>query len=268
MAARCVRLPLVFALTLAAASYCAAAAIGQEFRIETEVYVGDEEAPASHTVTLFESSAVYEFIDKPEQIVVYREGGEDRPAQFILLDPQLRRRTDVDVRRIEKLMKTLNRWASEHKDPLLQFAANPKFDEVFDADTRSLTLSSPEWTYRVATIEAADRPTLARYREFTDRFAELSSMLHNSPPPGPRLALNAALEKHGVVPVEIQRTTGGEDQNAVRATHLFSWRLSREDRGRLDEAQAFLANFKKVDNEQFIAARAEKDEEVIRGQSR
>jgi hypothetical protein len=49
---------------------------------------------------------------------------------------------------------------------------------------------------------------------------------------------------------------------------LFSWRLSREDRARLDEAQAFLANFKKVDNAKFITARAEKDKALFRGQSR
>ncbi len=270
MAARCARLLSAVSLWFpVAASVCSALpAVGQEFRIETEVYVGEEEAAASRTVTLFENSAVYDFLDGPEQIVIYRTGGEGRAAQFILLEPELQRRTDVDVQRVAKLMEKLNRWAAEHKDPLLRFAAAPKFDEVFNEESGSLTLTSPQWTYRVATIEAADNAVLERYREFTDRFAELSSMMHNSPPPGPRLALNAALVKHGVVPVEIQRTTGGEDKNAVRATHLFSWRLSREDRTRLDEAQAFLANFQKVDNEKFIAARAEKDKEVVRGQSR
>jgi len=257
-----------FSLSLMLAMSFSAPAQSQEFRIETDVYVGEEEAPASHTVTLFEKSAVYEFVDKPNQVIVYRTSSEGRPAQFILLDPETQRRTDVDVARVEKLMQKLTRWASEHKDPLLKFAAAPKFEETFDAERGSLTLASPEWTYRVATVEAEDAAALKRYRDFTDRYAELTSMLFNSPPPGPRLALNAALAKHGVVPVEIQRTTGGEDKNAVRAMHLFSWRLSREDRTRLDEAQAFLANFKKVDNEKFIAARSEKGKAVIRGQSK
>jgi hypothetical protein len=270
MAARSTRLLSLFALWLpaAAAILSALPAAGQEFRIETEVFVGDEEEPASHTVTLFENSAVYEFIDNPKQIIVYRTGSEDRSGLFILLDPELQRRTDVDVERVEKLMEKLTTWAAEHKDPLLKFAAAPNFEENFDAETGSLTLSSPDWTYRVATIDAKDAAALKRYREFTDRYAKLDSMLHNSPPPGPRLALNAALVEHGVVPVEIQRTTGGENKNAVRATHLFSWRLSREDRGRLDEAQAYLANFKKVDNAKFITARAEKDKAIFRGQSR
>ena len=74
------------------------AAAAQEFRIETDVYVGDEEEPASHTVTLFEKSAVYEFIDNPEQVDrLPRRRAKGDPGQFILLDaaiaaPHRRRR--------------------------------------------------------------------------------------------------------------------------------------------------------------------------------
>jgi hypothetical protein len=219
-------------------------------------------------VTLFEKSAVYEFIDNPQQIIVYRKEAEGREAQFILLDPDTERRTDIEVERVEKLMEKLARWAAEQKDPALQFAADPSFNEKFDDEGQRLTLSSQQWTYRVATFKAEDADALARYHDFTNRFTELTAMLHNSPPPGPRMALNEALEKHGVVPVEIQRITGGDEDNAVKATHLFSWRLSREDRARLDEAQAFLANFQKVDNRDFVTARNTKDETVVRGQSR
>ena len=259
--------PALICLPLVTVACCAATAVGQEFRIETAIYVGDEEKPASQTVTLFEKAAVYEFLENPEQVIIYRAGSEGRPAQFILLDPVGQRRTDVDVERVEKLMEKMTRWAGEHKDPLLRFSAAPSFSESFNAEKGQLTLASPEWTYRVATIEAQHPEALERYQEFTDRYAELTSMLHNSPPPGPRQALNAALVKHGVVPVEIQRTMGTDDDTAVRATHLFSWRLSREDRTRLDEAQTYLANFKKVDNEKFITARG-KEETVVRGQSR
>lgn len=241
-------------------------ATAQEFRIETDVYVGEQTESISHTVTLFEKGAVYEFMDNPQQVIVYRQGAEGRTGQFILLDTVRERRTDVEVDRVEKLMHKMTEWASEHKDPLLKFAAKPTFEESFDVESGSLTLANKEWTYRTATHKAPDVASLTRYREFTDRYAELSAMMFNSPPPGPRLALNAALAKHGVVPVEIQRSLGGDEKNAVRATHLFTWRLLCEDRTRLDEAQAHLANYKKVDNEQFIASRLGKD--VVRGQSK
>lgn len=256
----------VFAAASLAMWAGASQAVAQEFRIETEIYVGEQTEPVSHTVTLFEKGAVYEFMDNPQQVIVYRQGGEGRTGQFILLDTVRERRTDVEVDRVEKLMHKMTDWASSHKDPLLKFAAKPTFEESFDVESGSLTLAHKEWTYRAATIKAADAASLTRYREFTDRYAELSAMMFNSPPPGPRLALNAALAKHGVVPVEIQRLLGGDEKNAVRATHLFTWRLSREDRVRLDDAQAHLANYKKVDNEQFIASRLGKD--VVRGQSK
>jgi hypothetical protein len=270
MAARCNRFYWYASVlaTFALTTGLAMSATAQEFRVETDIFFGEATESSSHTMTLFEKSAVYEFVDSPKQIIVYRGGVEGKGGQFILLDPETQRRTDVDVDRMEKLMEKLNRWAAEHKDPLLKFSANPKFEETFDAENGSLTLANPAWTYRVATVEAEDKAGLKRYQEFMDRYAALSSMVYNSPPPGPRLALNAALAKHGVVPVEIHRTTGGDGKNAVRATHLFSWRLSREDRTRLDEAQADLANFQKVDNEKFLAARAEKEKAVIRGQSK
>lgn len=229
---------------------------GQEFRLETDVYVGDAEEPASHTVTLFEESAVYEFTDNPAQTIIYREPAEGRPAQFILLDHATRRRTDVEAPRVSKLMDKLAGWAKEQKDPILKFSADPQFEETFDADSGDLTLASKEWTYRVATVAADDAAALKRYRAFVDRYAELTAMLENTPPPRPRLALNAALEKHAVAPVEIRRTLGGDEKNEVRATHLFTWRLSREDRARLDEVRQNVASFEKVENKAFLAARA------------
>lgn len=241
-------------------------AAAQEFRIETEVFVGDAEEPSSRTVTLFEKSAVYEFVDDPDQVIVYRQTTNDSPGQFILLDPATERRTEIDVERVAKLMEKLSGWAAEQKDSLLQFSAKPKFKEAFDPATGALTLSNPQWSYSVATVAADDGSALERYRAFTDRYAELTAMLHSSPPPGPRLALNAALARHGVVPVEIRRTIGGDEKNVVRAVHLFSWRLSRADRQRLDEAQKQLANYKKVENEAFIAARVKQD--AVRGQSK
>ena len=75
-------------------------------------------------------------------------------------------------------------------------------------------------------MKADDAAKLTRYREFTDRYAELTAMMFNSPPPGPRLALDAALAKHGVVPVEIKRTLGGDEKNIVKATHTFYWKLA------------------------------------------
>ncbi|MBX3433812.1 MAG: hypothetical protein KF847_10865 [Pirellulales bacterium] len=227
----------------------------QEFRVETEVFVGSQPEPTSTSVTLFEKGAVYDFSDSPPQVVVYRRGNEDRPGQFILLDGQTKRRTDVPVDRLNALFDKINSWAATQDDKLMKFSAAPKFDVTFQRDFGQLTLASKEWTYQVATVPVEDAAALIRYRDFTDAYAKLNAMVYGSLPPGPRLALNEALEKHGVIPVEIRRTLGKDEDSQVRAAHLFSWRLSREDRTRIDEAQRFIANYDKVDNETYRTAK-------------
>src|SRR5687767_11485970 len=138
MAARCAKLVSFASTSLLLLLAFVTPALSQEFRIETDVYVGDAEEASSHTVTLFEKSAVYEFVDSPRQIIVYRPGVEGAAGQFILLDPESQRRTVVEVDRVSKLMEKLIKWASEHKDPLLKFAAHPNFEETFDAENGSL----------------------------------------------------------------------------------------------------------------------------------
>ena len=252
-------------------SFCLVSVVqAQELRIETNVYSGDATEPLSHTVTLFDSGTVYDFVDgdsvdKPAQIAVFRPPTSTRAGQFILLDPKTKQRTEVSTEQIDGLMQKLTKWAEQQDDPLIQFSAKPTFDEQFDLAEGRLTLSSEQWTYTVATVPAQDMKTLGSYRLFTDWYTRLNVMMHGTPPAGPRLALNAALEKHGVVPVEIRRKVDSQT-TPLRATHLFSWRLSREDRARVEEVRNQLANFKKVENADFLAHQAGKD--VVRGQSK
>ncbi len=245
-------------------SLCLASSLqAGELRIETDVFADDAEESLSHTVTLFNSGTVYDFDDVTQQVVVFRQPTSSRPGQFILLDLKAKRRTEVSTDKIEALMGKLTKWALKQDDAMLKFSANPEFDETFEAGTGQLTLDNPQWNYTVATVPAEDEQTLGQYRQFMDWYTRLNVMMHSSPPPGPRLALNSTLEKHGVVPVEIHRTV---DTKVLRATHLFSWRLSREDRAKIDEVRKHLASFEKVGNKDFIASRMGKD--VVRGQSK
>ncbi len=256
--------PLPTILTMLSIGFVAPINAG-ELRIETDVYEGSESESLSHTVTLFDSGTVYDFSKEREEVAVFRLPSETREGQFILLDLQSKRRTEVSTTRIEGLMDKLTKWAKEQEDEMLKFSAEPDFKESFDAGTGQLTLDSEQWNYTVATIPAEDQATLKEYRKFVDWYSRLNVMMHGAPPPGPRLALNAALEKHGVVPVEIRRKIDSKG-SPLRATHLFSWRLSREDRAQVEEVRNYLASFEKVDNKDFLASRSEKD--VVRGQSK
>lgn len=238
----------------------------QQLRIETSVFAEEEESePMSTAVTLFDSTMVYHFVEKPAQVIIYRSPGANRDAQFIILDNDRAQRTDIATKRISGFMEKLTKWAADQEDVLLRFSAQPMFEEDFDEESGLLKLNNPAWKYTVATVPAEDKEALAKYREFTDWYCQLNALIHNTPPPGARLELNKSLAEHGVVPVEIQRTMESQDK-PLRATHLFTWRLSRDDRQRIDDAQRQLASFKKVDNATFIANR--KEETVVRGQSK
>jgi len=236
-----------------------------ELRIETDVYSGDAEASISHTVTLFDSGTIYDFVEGTQQVVVFRLPTSSHAGQFILLDLKAQRRTVVTTEKIAALMEKLSKWALEQDDSLLQFSAQPEFEETFEAGTGQLTLDSTQWNYTVATVPAEDDETLDQYRQFMDWYTRLNVMMYGSPPPGPRLALNAALGKHGVVPVEIRRTVDA-DSTTLRATHLFSWRLSREDRAQVEAVRKQLTSFEKVGNKDFLASRTGRN--VVRGQSK
>lgn len=240
--------------------------LAQEIRIETEVFSEDDaETPLSHTVTLFDTNTVYDFVEAPEQIAVFRAPTPNHGGQFILLDINTQCRTEISTERIGKLIDKITKWAADEKDPLMKFSADPKFEEAFDEETGLLSLTSKLWEYHVATVPAENPKALAKYREFIDWYTRLNTMMNSSPPPGPRLELNSALEKHGVVPVEIRRTLTS-NKSTLRAVHTFTWRLSREDKVRLEEVRKHLANFRKVEPAEFLAAKYETSD-VVRGQS-
>ena len=76
-----------------AQSDCAA----EGFRIETKIYVGDEEKPPSETTTLFLDGVVYDFLANRTQTAVFRKPTGGKPGRFILLDPQQRIQTEIST---------------------------------------------------------------------------------------------------------------------------------------------------------------------------
>jgi hypothetical protein len=149
-------------------------------------------------------------------------------------------------------MDKLTTWASRQKDPFLKFAANPTFDESYSEESGRLVLASHEESYHIETSPAHEPASLADYREFLDWYARLNTLLVAGPPPGPRLEVNAALARRQVIPVSVELTRVGEKE-PLRAEHEFTWRLSKDDLARIDDACASLAAFRPVNNETFLS---------------
>ena len=231
----------------------ATTARGEDFRIETKIYVGDVKEPASETTTLFLGGIVYDFIAEPPQIAVFGKPAGGKPGRFILLDPKNRIKTELSTEQLAGAMDKLRNWAGRQTDPFLQFAANPQFKESFESGSGKLVLASYLENYTVTTRRAEHPQALTEYREFLDWYAQLNTLISAGPPPEPRLRLNEALARHKVVPLKVELTRAGEKE-PVRAEHEFTWRLSNDDRARIDEIRASLASYREVPNEEFLRA--------------
>jgi hypothetical protein len=226
-------------------------ATAEGFRIETKIFVDNEDEPASTATTLFLEGVVYDFLGEPEQIAVFRKPGGGKPGRFILLDTDRRVRTEFSTDQLAGAMNKLRTWAARQHDPMLRFAANPQFEESFDRETGQLVLASHEESYSIETTTADQPQALAEYREFLDWYTRLNALLSAGPPPEPRLQVNAALARYQIVPVKVELTRAGENQR-LRAEHEFTWRLSKEDQERIDDACASLAAYRPVENEEFL----------------
>jgi hypothetical protein len=248
---RCAAAMMVGAL--AAALFLGAdppSASAEGFRIETKIFAGEEEEPASKTTTLFQEGVVYDFLEKPQQTAVFRKASGQRPARFVLMNDAQQVQTEVPTEKLTATMRDLREWASQQKNPYLQFSADPRFDETFDRESGKLVLASPLQTYTVETAPTQHQDLLGAYREYLDWYAQLNALMVNKIPPDPRLKLNASLARHNVVPTKVELKRGGED--SIRAEHDFTWRLSKKDVERVEDVHNALTTYKTVDNAEFL----------------
>jgi hypothetical protein len=240
-------------LLLAAA---ATAALGQEFRIDTEVFLGEEKEPAAETLTLFYRGLIYDFLlTGPEEITMF----DPQRGRFTLLDPARKLRCGLATQEVLDYTLALETHAVQAKDPLFAFAASPKFTpsaEEFQENGQKrtrLTLAGQPLEYSVVAYHPEEQPeTVRAFRSFADWYSRLNAMRPGSLPPGARLELNKALAERDLIPLEITRTIAAPrllaKKSVIRSRHLVTWSLSGEDRKRIERAGTYLAEFKAVKN--------------------
>jgi hypothetical protein len=249
-----VRTSLAIALLAAAA----AAATGQEFRIDTELFVGNQKEPAAETLTLFTGGIIYDFLlTKPEEVTMF----DPHRGRFTLLDPVRRLKCGISTQQVLDYSLALDAHAAEGKNPLFAFAASPKFSTTADAYEQNgqkllrLTLVGKPLEYSVV-ARKPERPEAVRaFRNFADWFARLNAMGPGNLPAGARLEVNKAIAERDLIPLEITRTIPAAHvlaaKSEVRSRHLVTWSLSGEDRKRIERAGTHLAEFRSVTFDEY-----------------
>ncbi|MEO8495368.1 MAG: hypothetical protein ABI614_09875 [Planctomycetota bacterium] len=232
------------ALALVSASIWNSDLRAQDFRVDTDVYLEDEEATFSEHLTLFHDMVVYDFAVKgSDEITILNL----QKGTIVLLDVKRRIRADLTTAELLDFSAKIKAiGTSKQAEDLV----SPKFEVKFDAEQKSLELVSRKITYRATGIQLPDASIATRYREFTDWYARLNSMRPPNPPHFGRLELNRELADRGLLPQDIERTVvlGGlfRKPQKARSHHVVGTTMSGTDRRRIDEASGYLVSFAKV----------------------
>jgi hypothetical protein len=248
--------------------------LAQDFRIDTEVFIGKEKEPAAETLTLFASGQIYDFLlQDPEEITLL----DPVRGRLTMLDKARQIKCSLNTQELLDLSLAYETQAGESKDSLFSFAARPDFaatsEDVHEngQDLVKLSLVGKPLEYHAVGRRPERLEAVRSFRYFADFMARLNSQRPGNLPAGARLELNKQLAERELLPVEITRTippsnplTGKRIE--VRSHHLVSWALSGEDRKRIDRAGTYLAEFRAVNFEEYRRAIAQPVENKTDGQ--
>jgi hypothetical protein len=227
---------------------------GEDFRIDTEVFIGTEKKPEVEMLTIFAQGRIYDFrLTKPEEITIYE------PTRGVVTLVHVDRQVKATLTTQELLQAATDLQAaalnSADSDAVFKTAAKPDYqpkseDFVENGNKyKKLLLSGKPIEYTV-TAQAPRHPDAARhYKYFADWSARLTSIRPNNLPAGARLEVNDAIAKEGLIPIRVERVIQANALSRkleVRSEHLVNWILSAEDNRRIDLAGDHLANAKLV----------------------
>jgi hypothetical protein len=236
-------------------------AMAQEFRVDTELFVGAEKEPALETLTIFSGGLVYDFVlTEPREVVIL----DAQRGRFSLLDESRAIRSEMSTQDLLDFTLALERHAAEAKNPLLSFAAKPRFEtteKVSEQNGQSgieLRLAGKPIEY-VVLGQRPEQPAAAKlYRHFADWYARLNATRPGNLPAGARLALNEELGRRELLPREVTRIITPANplarKSELKSRHLVNWTLSGEDRRRIERAGDWLATYKAVSYDEYRGA--------------
>lgn len=226
-------------------------ALGQEFRIESQVYAANSQQPVSHNITLFSEGLVYDFqlsegsSPDPVEIVIF----DSRNRTLILLDLQREMRMDLQELQLLKIVDGVRRETIQDKRS--SFFVDDTFQEDVDHSTNWATLTSPLIEYRVRGARPKDASVLPLYADFLNNFTMLNATDPTKLPPFARIRLNQTINQLGWIANEVQISI---KQNSLlrqpfraKSTHVVIHQLSDTDRKRITNAKKYWMQFERVE---------------------
>jgi hypothetical protein len=222
----------------------------QEFRIETEVFTGENAEPVSESLTIFSGDVVYDFLlGASEEITIF----DMNRGRIVLLDPKQQVKAEIMTADLFEFCDRIKHRTANEKDASL-FA--PLFQQSFDEERSLLTLTSDRMTYAAKGVVPKQPQAVQRYQQFADWYARLNALKPGNLPPFGRIELNKSLAEKNLIPVEIERTLIvdrpiADKKLTARSQHATTWLISNTDRKRIDTAGNYLSKFRKVSPKEY-----------------
>jgi hypothetical protein len=237
----------------------------QDFRVNTRLY---DERPArgeaehasrekstviGRSFSIFHAGKVYDYIDTIGEITVF-EPAHDR---FTIVSHSRMMATTLPFAEIENIVfraeqqaEHFIKQAEQDADPRrraligpIRMHLTPDFKETADAKRKQFRLASKYLTYDVQYAPCNSPKIVEAYARYADWTARLNYVLHSQALlPKPRIALNAALRKKQVLPVEVALDAEMGGGLHLRATHQFQWKLDTTDRSWLRHWETLLSS--------------------------
>ena len=246
-------LSAVFCAIIATAPGTVQRASAEDFRVETTIYVGDKEEPASANITRFKGSIVWDFAGDGSEIAMF-----DKPrGRFALMDLERKVKTEVSMDEVLKFTQQLRDWAGGQDDPLLKFCAAPRLDATTGATPQTLKFTGTLLSYEIETQRPPQPEFAARYRDFSDWYARVNTLFRPGLlPPFPRLLVNEHLGREQLVPQRVKLTlapqrSNGNREVSVRSEQNFVYGLGQSDVAAINRAAGFLVALPAVSLETY-----------------
>ncbi|MBX3418893.1 MAG: hypothetical protein KF851_14920 [Pirellulaceae bacterium] len=222
---------------------------GQEFKIESQVYMDQQTTPIASTVTLFQEKLVFDISIGPDgssatEVVIF----DSRNQSFELIDVAKERRVHLEQFEIVRIIESLRQQGAQ--DERLLALIEPNLQETIDLSGRFLRMANSQLVYEAKCESPTDVTLLPTYFEFLDQYTRLAATDPRRMPPFARLELNQAMKKHGWMPKEINLKLEGGELSArtlnLTSKHQLIGRLSDQDKKRIELARRQWLQFKQV----------------------
>jgi len=242
----------LFAVLATLSAGSAAFAQTDEFRVDTDVFLGDEKEPFAQNITIFTAGLVYDFpLIGPEEITVF----DPVRGRFVLLDTQRKVKTTLSTQELLEFAAAM-KVQCERKGGVFAVAANPQFEHSGDDADDCVTLRASLLSYRVKGVSPKVESATASYQQFADWYARLNATRPGSLPPFARIELNRIIAEKGWIPEEVELTVTPQSRLIgrkliIRSRHLPYWRISDTDRKRIDTAGTHMAKFQGVSFKEY-----------------